>query len=311
MCAYQKMNVAPIALFCYKRPQHLRRTLEALQQNEGAEESTLYIFADGAKPNASAADKKSIAEVRQIIRQPWRFRRVIIAEKSDNQGLANSIIAGVTEVVNCHGRLIVLEDDMITSPYFLRYMNDALQCYANASEVAAITAYIYDIPNLPETFFLKDPGCWGWATWQRAWELFNPDANFLANEIAKRGLVKSFNYENTYPYYQMLTNQANGKNDSWAIRWYASLFLADKLALYPGKSLVENIGNDDSGTHPGSEKFYQVQLEVQPVRVLPLLPAVDECARAAIVSYLASQNYMPPLWKKWLWRIKKTLSLNT
>ncbi|WP_448519215.1 hypothetical protein [Rhodoflexus sp.] len=299
------MNVAPIALFCYKRPQHLRRTLETLQQNEGAAESTLYIFADGAKFNASAADRESIAEVRQIIRQPWHFREVIIVEKTDNQGLANSIIAGVTEVVNRHGRVIVLEDDMVTSPYFLRFMNDALQCYADAPEVAAITAYIYDIPNLPETFFLKDPGCWGWATWQRAWQCFNPDGNFLANEIAKRGLIRSFNYDNTYPYYQMLTDRVSGKNDSWAICWYASLFLADKLALYPGKSLVENVGNDDSGTHAGSEEFYRVQLEAKPVHVLPQPTLVNQEARAAIVSYLAAQNYMPPLWKKYLWRIKK------
>lgn len=303
------MKSAPIALFCYKRPQHLQRTLEALQQNEGAAESTIYIFSDGAKPDASEADKENVAAVRQLIRRQWNFRKIIIEEKKENQGLANSIIAGVTQVVNQHGQVIVLEDDMITSPRFLRYMNDALQCYADVPEVAAITAYIYDIPNLPETFFLKDPGCWGWATWQRAWQLFNPDGKFLADEIARKGLIKEFNYENNYPFYRMLTDQLIGKNDSWAIRWYASLFLADKLALYPGKTLVENIGNDESGTHAGSEDFYQVQLDIRPVSVIPQSPLVNTDARSAIVAYLAAQNYMPPLWKKYLWRIKKMLSL--
>jgi hypothetical protein len=306
----QEMKSAPIALFCYKRPQHLQRTLEALQQNEGASESTIYIFSDGAKPDAPEADKKNIAAVRQLIRRQWNFREIIIEERTENQGLAKSIIAGVTQVVNQYGQVIVLEDDMVTSPYFLRYMNHSLQCYADSPEVAAITAYIYDIPNLPETFFLKDPGCWGWATWQRAWQLFNPNGKFLADEIAKKGLIKEFNYENNYPFYQMLTDQVSGKNDSWAIRWYASLFLTNKLTLYPCKALVENIGNDKSGTHAGSEDFYQVQLYTKPVQVLPQQPMVNTNARAAIVNYLAKQNYMPPIWKKYIWHIKKMLSLN-
>lgn len=304
------MNLAPIALFCYKRPWHLQRTLEALEQNEGAKESVLYIFADGAKPDASPTDRENIAAVRHLIRQNWQFKEIIINEKSENQGLANSIIAGVTEVVARHGRVIVLEDDMVTSPYFLRFMNDALQCYADAPEVAAVTAYIYDIPNLPETFFLNDPGCWGWATWQRAWQIFNPDGKYLMREIAKKKLIKAFNYENTYPFYQMLADQVKGKNDSWAIRWYASVFLAKKLALLPGRALVENIGNDESGTHPGSEEFYQVQLSVRPICVSPQPLMVHQQARAAIVKYLAAQNHMPPIWKKYLWRIKKMLSLN-
>lgn len=304
------MSHAPIALFCYKRPWHLQRTLEALEQNEGAKESVLYIFADGAKPDASPTDRENIAAVRRLIRQNWQFREIIVNEKSENQGLATSIIAGVTQVVNHHGRIIVLEDDMVTSPYFLRFMNDALQCYADAPEVAAVTAYIYDIPNLPETFFLNDPGCWGWATWQRAWQLFNPDGKYLMQEIARRKLIGTFNYENTYPFYQMLADQVKGKNDSWAIRWYASLFLENKLALYPGKPLVENIGNDESGTHAGSEEFYRVRLAAHPVQVLPQPLAANQDARAAVVAYLAAQNYMPPLWKKYIGRIKKMLSLN-
>ncbi|MCS7017507.1 MAG: hypothetical protein RMJ87_04870 [Cytophagales bacterium] len=288
----------------------MQRTLETLQQNEGAAESMLYIFADGAKPDASETDQTNIAAVRRLIRQNWRFKEIIVEEKAENQGLANSIVAGVTQVVNCHGQVIVLEDDIVTSPYFLRYMNNALQCYAHTLEVAAVTAYIYDIPNLPETFFLNDPGCWGWATWQRAWQLFNPDGKYLMQELKRRQLISRFNYDNTYPYYNMLADQVNGKNDSWAIRWYASLFLAEKLTLYPGKTLVENIGNDESGTHAGSEDFYRVQLAAHPIEVQPQPPVPNQAARAAIVQYLAAQNYMPPLWKKYIGRIKKMLSLN-
>ncbi|MCS6969213.1 MAG: hypothetical protein RMJ44_11110 [Cytophagales bacterium] len=306
------MSFAPIALFCYRRPWHLQRTLEALQANAEASESVLYIFADGPKPNASLQEKENVDAVRRIIRQQWNFKEVIIKEYEENQGLANSLVSGITQVVNKHEQIIVLEDDMVTSPYFLKFMNDALECYAHVPEVAAVTAYIYDIPHLPETFFLNDPGCWGWATWRQAWQLFNPDGKQLAREIARQKRIEEFNYENTYPFYQMLIDQTKGKNNSWAIRWYASVFLANKLALYPCKTLVENIGNDESGTHPGAEEFYRVQLHDQPIRVTPQPPLISTVARAAIVKYLAAQNYMPPVWKKLFWRIKSALlSLRT
>ncbi len=263
-----KGKFAPIALFVYNRPLHTRQTLNALAKNYLAQDSILYIFADGAKANATPTQAEALKEVRAIIREQTWCKEVYIIENEENKGLANSIIAGVTQVIEAHGKIIVLEDDMLTSPHFLRFMNEALNFYEKEEKVASIHAYIYEIPNLPNTFFLNDPGCWGWATWKRGWKLLEPDGEKLMREIKSKNLVKRFNYENTYPYFLMLERQVKGENDSWAIRWYASLFLKNKLALYPHQSLVHNIGNDASGTHAkNNEHYFEVKTAEQSIDI--------------------------------------------
>lgn len=260
--------LAPIVLFVYNRPWHTFQTLNALSKNYLANESTLYIYADGAKPNATPTQHEALKETRSIIREKQWCKEVHIIESEQNKGLANAIIAGVTEVIKQHKKIIVLEDDMITSPHFLRYMNESLDFYENEEKVANIHAYIYDIQGLPQTFFLKDPGCWGWATWQRGWELFESDGEKLRQEIVAENLVKQFDYEHSYPYFLMLERQIRGENNSWAIRWYASLFLKNKLSLYPHTSLVHNIGNDTSGTNATiHERYFDVFVSSQSIKI--------------------------------------------
>ena len=159
------MKPAPIALFAYNRPAHLARTLAALQNNELAAASDLFVFADGAK---SPAHAEGVARVRETLRDVTGFRSVTVAARAENLGLARSIISGVTELVTAHDRVIVVEDDLHTSPYFLRYLNEALEMYAADERVVSAHAYVYPIARpLPETFFLRGADCWGWATWRR------------------------------------------------------------------------------------------------------------------------------------------------
>lgn len=270
-----KPQYAPIVLFVYNRPWHTRQTLNSLTNNELADKSVLYIYADGAKSNATPTQIEAIKEVRTIIREKQWCKEVHIVENEQNKGLANSVIAGVTQIVNQYGKIIVLEDDMLSSPHFLAFMNKGLDFYENQEEVANIHAYIYDIPDLPTTFFLNDPGCWGWAAWKRSWDLFEPDGAKLIKEIEAKNLVKRFDYEGTYPYFDMLKRQVEGKNDSWAIRWYASLFLKNKLSLYPFKSLIHNIGNDTSGTNTiTNERYFDVNIsekvsDIQEIKIEP------------------------------------------
>jgi hypothetical protein len=175
---------------------------------------------------------------------------VLVVERPANLGLAASVIAGVGEALADHERVIVLEDDIVVSPDFLRYMNEALDLYAPDERVASIHAfsYVVDVP-LPETFFLRGADCWGWATWRRGWQLFDPDGAALLARLEASGESDLFDFGGGYAYTQMLRDQVHGRVDSWAIRWYASAFLAGRLTLYPGTSLVENIGQDGSGTH--------------------------------------------------------------
>lgn len=249
------MLYAPIALFVYNRPRHTKNLIDSLRKNREAAESDLIIISDAPKHEKVTG----VQEVREYIKSLTGFRSVRIIERSENYGLARNIIGGVTALLEESDRLIVLEDDLIVSPYFLSYMNDGLNLYAGDEQVGSIHGYVYPVKEqLPETFFLRGGDCWGWATWKRAWSFFEPDGRKLLSEIKKRGLIRDFDLNNAYPYYRMLQKQVQGKNSSWAVRWHASLFLRDMLTLYPGSSFVNNQGADDSGTHLKSTNVFEV-----------------------------------------------------
>ena len=251
------VNLAPIVLFVYNRPWHTQQTVEALQKNKLASESELFIYSDEAKNDDA---RVSVDEVRKYIDNITGFKKITVIKRDKNWGLSNSIIDGVTKIVNEYGRIIVLEDDLVTSPYFLKFMNEGLTMYENEDKVASIHGYIYPIDNLPNTFFIKGADCWGWATWKRAWDVFEPNGQKILDELKSRGLEKGADFNNSYGLTQMLKDQIKGKNNSWAVRWYMSAFLKDMLTLYPGKSYVQNIGNDDSGTHCGVSDIFRVEL---------------------------------------------------
>jgi len=255
--------VAPVILFVYSRPFHTKLTVEALALNHGANQHDLIVFSDAA---GDTGKSESVDAVREYLQTITGFRSVTVYHRLYNFGLAKSIIEGVTQVLKQYDRIIVLEDDMVTSRYFLTFMNEALDRFANDDRVISIHGYMYQVKTeLPEAFFLQGADCWGWATWRRGWTLFNPDGPFLLNELKNRKLIKAFDFNGTFDYSGMLEGQIKGRNDSWAIRWYASAFLAGKLTLYPGRSLVHNIGNDGSGRHCGTNHALDVQLSDRPV----------------------------------------------
>jgi hypothetical protein len=231
--------VAPAAMFVYNRPDHAARTLEALAANELAGDTDLTIFCDGPKtPEAGPA----VAATRAVARAARGFRSLRMVEREANMGLANSIITGVTEVCGEHGRIIVVEDDLVTAPTFLRYMNDALDKYEHVSRVGSIHGYWYPVERpVPETFFLRGASCWGWATWSRGWQVFERDGTKLLRELRSRKLLDQFDLDGAMAYTKMLEAQIAGRNNSWAIRWHASTFLAGLLQLSPGRSLVRSI----------------------------------------------------------------------
>ena len=182
------MSLAPIALFVYNRLEHLEKTINALQNNILALDSELYIFSDGAKDEKSS---EQVNKIRKYIKTISEFKKIIVIEREKNLGLANSIISGVTEVINKYGKIIVLEDDMVTSRYFLKYMNEALEYYENEDRVISIHGYIYPVKKeLPNTFFMKGADCWGWATWKRGWDLFEHDGKKLLQELEMNYLLK-------------------------------------------------------------------------------------------------------------------------
>jgi len=257
------MSHAPIALFVYNRPEHTKQTIAALQQNLLAGQSDLFIFADAAKNSEGLGGCK---EVRSYIRAIKGFRTVTIYERNENWGLAKSIITGVTELVKSHGRVIVLEDDLVTSPYFLEYMNAALDRYQDDEQVMHISGYMFPIEQsgLAETFFLRTASCWGWATWARAWQHFEKDPEALIESFSQ-STIKRFNMDGTYDFWtQVLKNQAKEIN-TWAVFWYATIFQKQGLCLHPAISMTVNIGIDGTGIHCGNNDVFNTTLAPKPI----------------------------------------------
>ena len=258
-------HTAPILLFVYNRPNHTRQTVASLLKNSLAAESPLFIYSDNAKTDA---DLQAVEETRQFIRHISGFASVTLIEREENWGLARNIIDGVTTQVSRFGRVIVMEDDLITAPYFLQFMNDALETYKDEPRVGHIQACDFtNDPSLPDTFLIKFTGSWGWATWDRAWKYFNPDGKELLRQLEERNLTRRFDLNGNYPFTRLLRRQIEGKNNSWAIRWNASLFLADILSLNTGRSLIQNIGFDGSGTNCGGGGLYSSTLWMKPLPI--------------------------------------------
>ena len=297
------MSYAPILLFVYNRPEHTRRCIESLLKNSLVSESNLFIYADGAK---DSTQQEAVNEVRNYIRSIQGFKQITLMERSENWGLARNIIDGVTTQVNRYGKVIVLEDDLVVAPYFLQFMNDALEVYKNEPRVGHIQACDFtQDSSLPATFLIKWTGSWGWATWDRAWKHFNPNGNELLQELEERKLTHVFDFNGKYGFTRMLRRQIEGKNNSWAIRWNASLFLKDILSLNVGRSLVQNEGFDGSGTNCGGGGLYASHLYLQPLLITPISPIEENKeARQAFIRYYARTN---SFWAKAIRRIKRTL----
>ena len=277
-------NFAPIALFVYNRPEHTRRTIKFLQQNLLANESRLFIFSDAAK---DSSQQLLVDEVRAIIRLVDGFKSVEIIERKTNFGLAESIINGVSTLVSEYGKVIVFEDDLISSAYTLQYFNDALQRYQNEEKVMHIGAYMYPLKgeNLPETFFYRAATSWGWATWERAWRDFEPDVNKIIARFDRKK-KNEFSIEGTMNFWKQIIEFKLGRNNSWAIRWYASIFLKGGLTLNPSKSLINNIGHDGSGIHSGLNDIYHVI--INPVLLTTFPEKIEENKEA----YLAIKDFL-------------------
>ncbi len=247
------MNFAPIVLFVYNRPWHTQQTIEALLKNKYAAESELIIYSDGYK---QIKDKDEVRKVRSYINTIVGFKKVTIHESPYNLGLAQSVIKGVTETVNKFERVIVLEDDLKTSPYFLTYMNEALDAYSSMDNVYSVNGYMFPIESaLEECVLLPFTSTWGWATWKDKWQAFDyvmPNKETIQNSTFLKNRFNLADYN-----YSMMLNYGN---NSWGIRWYYSVFIRNGLGIFPSKSLVDNIGFDGSGTNCNNKSDKSVNI---------------------------------------------------
>lgn len=242
------MSLAPVIVFAYNRPSHLKQTLDSLQKNYLFEDTKVFIFCDGPKENCSEDNLKLIKETQDIAK---KNSNSIVRISKQNQGLAKSIIKGVTEIINEFGSVIVLEDDIITGKYFLKFMNDSLNKYKNNKEVWHITGW-HEPTNFEDgnnSFFYPLMDCWSWGTWQDRWNKYKKNPEELISSYTKK-MIHEFNVDGLVPnkWNQVIGNYI-GVNNTWAIFWYATILKNKGLCLAPANSLVKNVGFDNTGVH--------------------------------------------------------------
>lgn len=243
-------RLAPVVIFAYDRVDHLKATINALRDNFLAPITDVYVYSDGPKPGVEG----SVSKVREYLSCVAGFKSITVKYSENNQGLAKSIISGVTEIINEYGRVIVLEDDIVTSPYFLNFMSDALDFYEKDLNIWSVSGY-----TLPKKYFLVDkyinedvflhprPMPWGWATWSNRWDKNNWDGDFTSF-IKYKDVRKKFNKLGD-DMSMMLNAQLDGQINSWYVRWAYSAMTARMKTIYPVISLTANLGHDSSGTH--------------------------------------------------------------
>ncbi|WP_229219099.1 glycosyltransferase [Dyadobacter sediminis] len=265
-------NLAPVVLFCYNRPWHLRQTIESLQLNLLASQSELIIYSDGPK---LPPDEPFIADIRNYIADLKGFKSVKVIAAEKNNGLAKSVIKGVSDVLEKYEKIIVLEDDMLTTPDFLTFMNEALHIYQERKDIFSVTAYSPPI-EVPaayrhDLYLAPRASSWGWGTWKSRWQHADWDVNDFDSLKKDPGKKQAFTQggEDLWP---MLAKQQLGTIDSWAIRWTYSQFKNSAYGVYPVKSKIKNIGTDGSGTNfTFKTGYYESEMSAGKVLFDPLL----------------------------------------
>ncbi|MFS4461100.1 sugar transferase [Bdellovibrio sp. HCB2-146] len=277
------MNFAPVLLFVYNREWHTKQTISALLKNPEAVQTALYIYSDGPKTDA---DQQQITSLRKYLKELTGFKSITIVEREKNIGLAANIIDGVGTVVSRHRRVIVLEDDIITSTSFLKYMNASLDYFQNRPEVMHISGYMYPIDknDLPNTFFLRLGTCWGWATWDRAWKYFEKNPVKQIGQLNKAE-VSRFNLDDAYDFHDQLLLNYWGRINTWAIFWYHTIYTTGGFSLHPKYPLTQNIGFDSSGTHGTDTSKYDVELCEKLIFDFPTTISENQNARSLLSAY--------------------------
>ncbi|WP_321326661.1 glycosyltransferase [uncultured Parasphingorhabdus sp.] len=271
-------SLAPVALFAYARPDHLEQTLTALSAAEGARDTSVWIFSDGPK---NAAAEGQVAAVRSILAEPrWQqdFAQVTIIASENNKGLARSIVEGVSRVIDQHGTVIVLEDDLLVAPDFLRFMNSALERHEQTTEVGSVTGYcpIAQPPaDYPHDVYAVPRSCsHSWATWRDRWETVDWSGRDAPRLWQDRALRRRFMATGSDKL-DRLGRQLAGRIDSWSIMFNLWHVINDRVALYPVRNLVQNIGFDGSGTHTGAHDRMHTALAPSGSALDPALPPED------------------------------------
>lgn len=278
---------SPVLVVGYNRPAHLGRCLKSLSFNSNFSKHPVFIYLDGPSNNQFL----SVCEEALTVAQDFAKQNdnVKVFSNSNNFGLGKFVLFSIDNIFSFNDTIIVVEDDLVLSPYFLEFCSWGLKEYANDSSVGSISGFSLPIGFCKSSYFLRGAECWGWATWKDRWSDFERDGAILLQRLEERKLQRVFDLDYSYQYMHMLDRQVHGSTNSWAIRWHAHNFLRGRLALYPNDSLVINIGNDGSGTNMGLTNSYVSSLAEQRPRMERIIVNEDIIARQKLIEHYKKQ----------------------
>lgn len=278
------MHLSPVVIFAFNRPKHLSRLLDSLSQNMEFADSELYIYVDGPRNNT---DLKLVEETREVAKQFSGVTEKCLVIREENLGLGKSLKTGVTEILSKHDKVIVLEDDLIVTDSFLKYMNTGLKKYQLETRVASIHGYCFGFDQpIKSPFFLRGADCLGWATWRDRWESIDWDPKLLMAKIQDQDLIREFNLNDSHSHFSVLERELKKGFHSWAIYWHASMFSQGRLTLFPGTSLIEYAGADGSGTHVvENSDFWKTEISRESDWIFPEIIAESTAAREQMIAY--------------------------
>ncbi len=259
-------NLAPIGIFVYKRPEHTRRTVEALAKNDLASDSDVFIFSDGHKNEKDAQGVNDVRAYIHTLSNKGLFKSVTLIESEKNNGLHDSLIAGVSKLMNEYGKAIIVEDDIETSPDFLRFMNGALDYYREDEKIWSVSGNSFCSRAVEKSkndvLWSYRGDCWGWGSWKDRWDKVDWDISNYDNFIKDKKAQKIFN-RGGRDLTMLLQKQINGEIDSWAIIWVFQEYLESMISIAPRNAKVRNIGLDGSGTHRSKNALKQKDFIVE------------------------------------------------
>ena len=306
--------LAPIILFAYNRPWHTEQVLNALKSNELADQSHLIIFVDGPKDNATSEQIQKIEEVKQLVHKDNWCGKVDYHFAEQNIGCRNSIIQGITKVLHQYPAAIILEDDIVTSKYFLKYMNLALKFYNNYPSVFSISAFNLSEKSIPipkdyayDVYVSLRQLNWGWGTWANRWQLVNWDKSQIPNFMLSTKQVEAFNRGGD-DLSRMLLEEFEEQSQAWDIQFSFAQFCNHAVSIVPCFSYTQNIGLDNSGTHTLDKTGGLFETDLSKSAPEPkFLPIIYEDKRFINAFYNAFCSSKRPLWQKAINKISRCL----
>lgn len=297
-------HYAPVVMFVYAKPEHTSKTIDALARNPEAIHTDLFIYSDAAR---SGKDDLDVQKVRSIVSNVTGFQSVSLCFRDENIGLANNIMDGVSKICEKYGRVIVVEDDIVTSPGFLAFMNSALERYADDHRVWHITGWNYPFPDSyqsdSDAYLWRLMNCWGWATWNDRWINFKKNPEELINTFSKEDIL-SFNLDGAFNLWSQVEDNYNKKINTWAIFWYATIFRNNGLCLNPVRSLAKNIGFDGTGENCNTDDIYNTTLSSGFEGRWPTIVSEDKSALQEVKMFYISNT--PTLTQRIINKLKRT-----